>query len=62
MAALLDSYRNELALRTLVLLNSKLGKHAEDHETRLKRLEHKEDDIVEAISISHKFNSRQADA
>jgi hypothetical protein len=61
MTALLDSYRTELALRTLVLLNSSVNKHASDHEQRLERLERKEDDIIEAISISHKFNARQAD-
>ncbi|CZR51229.1 uncharacterized protein PAC_01104 [Phialocephala subalpina] len=60
-ATLLDSYRNELALRTLVLLSSNVGKHASNHEKRLERLERKEDDIIEAISISQKLNAHQAD-
>jgi len=59
MVSRLDTYRNELALQTLVVLNTKVGGHMENHGQRFDRLEHKDDDIIEAISISQKSSARE---
>ena len=53
MAYALDRYRNELALRTLVLLNTKVGNHVSIQKQR-------DDDIIEAISISQKHDFLEA--
>lgn len=60
MVSRLDTYRNELALQTLVVLNEKVGGHMENHGQRFDRLEHKDDDIIEAISISQKSSASEA--
>ena len=59
MVSRLDTYRSELALRTLVALNEKIGGHIENHGQRFDRLEHKDDDIIEAISISQRNSLRE---
>lgn len=60
MVSRLDTYRNELALQTLVVLNEKVGGHMKNHGQRFDRLEHKDDDIIEAISISQRRGAREA--
>ncbi|KAI4277459.1 MAG: hypothetical protein L6R35_006150 [Caloplaca aegaea] len=60
MVSRLDTYRSELAFQTLVVLSEKIGGHMKNHGQRFDRLEHKDDDIVEAISISQKRSARQA--
>ena len=59
MLSRLDTYRSELALRTLVTLNEKMKGDMENHQKRFDRLEHKDNDIIQAISISQQANARE---
>ena len=60
MVSRLDTYRSELALQTLVLLNEKVGGHMKSHGQRFDRLEQRDDDIIEAISISQRRSAHEA--
>lgn len=60
MASTLENYRSELALRTLTLLNTKVGRNADAQERRLNTLEQQNYDVIEAITISQKLGAREA--
>lgn len=61
MAERLDTYRHELSLRILVLLNDNVQKSTTEQRQGLRLLGRKGDDIVEAISINRKLTADRAD-